>query len=139
MTQHGFALNIVSPEESVFAGSAGYVSIPGEDGVLGILPKHTPVITSLATGRLDVYNTFGESAPAQSFVISGGFAEISGASCTVLADLAVDIADIDAQAMQNRIDELQAKRKHEEGELQRKNIDTEIDFCKTAIRCRNAA
>jgi F-type H+-transporting ATPase subunit epsilon len=43
-------VDVVSAEESIFAGEAEFVVLPGEAGELGIFPRHTPLITRIRPG-----------------------------------------------------------------------------------------
>jgi F-type H+-transporting ATPase subunit epsilon len=87
-------LVVVTPEEKAVETEADEVQLPGELGYLGILPRHTPLITLLKTGVLSYKNAGAE----KSFAVSSGFAEVAADQVTVLADLAEGPAQIDAAA-----------------------------------------
>jgi F-type H+-transporting ATPase subunit epsilon len=70
------------------------VQLPGELGYLGILPGHTTLITLLKTGVL----SYKDAGTEKFFALSSGFAEIANDRVTVLADLAEDAREIDANA-----------------------------------------
>jgi F-type H+-transporting ATPase subunit epsilon len=70
------------------------VVIPGTEGDLGILPEHSKLITSLRGGVIDLYE--GDKI-ADRFFVSGGFAEVTETSCTVLADAIIKVTDLDAR------------------------------------------
>jgi len=47
-------VDVVSAEESIFNGEAKFVALPGENGELGILPRHTPLITRIKPGAVRI-------------------------------------------------------------------------------------
>ena len=86
-------VDVVSAEESIFSGEAKFVALPGENGELGILPRHTPLITRIKPGavRIDKADGSGEE-----FVfVAGGILEVQPGTVTVLADTAIRGKDLD--------------------------------------------
>jgi F-type H+-transporting ATPase subunit epsilon len=92
MTLH---LDIVSAEGAIFTGRAEFVAVTGIFGELGILPSHTPLLTSLKPGYVRVVLQGGKE---EVFYISGGTLEVQPDIVTVLADTAVRAADLDEAA-----------------------------------------
>jgi len=88
------SLVVVTPERAVVETEADEVQLPGELGYLGILPGHTTLITLLKTGVL----SYKDAGTEKFFALSSGFAEIANDRVTVLADLAEDAREIDANA-----------------------------------------
>ena len=84
-------LDIVTAERLLVSEQVDYVSAPGIDGVLGILPRHAPLLTALAQGSLR-YKKDGEE---HEFAIGGGFMEVRPDHVTVLADSAEHAEEID--------------------------------------------
>jgi F-type H+-transporting ATPase subunit epsilon len=76
-------LEIIKPEESVFAGEAKTVTLPGIDGSLGILDRHAPLITTLRKGVIHVKTTDGKTLD---FEVNGGTVEMLNNHLTVLAE-----------------------------------------------------
>jgi F-type H+-transporting ATPase subunit epsilon len=92
-------LEIVTVERLVLSEDVDYVSAPGIDGVLGILARHTPLVTALNVGEMH-YKKEGEEF---SYAIGGGFMEVRPDKVTVLADSAERADQIDeARAEQAR-------------------------------------
>ncbi len=75
------------------------VDIPGVEGWIGVLPNHAPMMTTLAPGMVRVV-TGGEE---KRIFVRGGFAEISPAGLTVLAEEAMPAEELDADAIAQRI------------------------------------
>ncbi len=84
-------LDIVTAERSVFSEEVDLVVAPGIQGQLGILPHHTPLMTTLQAGELRVKKGVEEF----SLVISGGFLEVRPDRVIVLADAAERAEEID--------------------------------------------
>jgi F-type H+-transporting ATPase subunit epsilon len=89
-----FQFNLVSPEKLLFAGPVDQVDVPGSEGDFGVLAGHAPFVTTLRPGILVIYRESGNSRIA----VSGGFAEVSDAGLTVLADVAVPVEDVNRDA-----------------------------------------
>jgi len=84
-------LDIVTAERSVFSEEVDIIMAPGVEGQLGILPHHTPLMTTLQAGELLVRKGEEEF----SLVISGGFLEVRPDRIIVLADAAERAEEID--------------------------------------------
>ena len=86
---------IVSAEAEIFHGNATLVVATGDEGELGIAPRHAPLITRLKPGQVRVIAENGEE---QFFYVSGGILEVQPQVVTVLADTAVRAKDLDEVA-----------------------------------------
>ena len=87
--------DIVSAEAEIFHGTATLVVASGDDGELGIAPRHAPLITRLRPGQVRV---IGENGDEQFFYVSGGIIEVQPQVVTVLADTAIRAKDLDESA-----------------------------------------
>ena len=86
-------VDVVSAEELIFSGEAKFVSLPGENGELGILPRHTPLITRIKPGAVRIEKVDGGE---DEFVfVAGGILEVQPGTVTVLADTAIRGKDLD--------------------------------------------
>jgi F-type H+-transporting ATPase subunit epsilon len=109
-------VDVVSAEASIFSGEAKFVALPGESGELGILPKHTPLITRIKPGAVRIEKADG----SEEFVfVAGGILEVQPNVVTVLADTAIRGHDLD-EAKAN-----EAKQRAEEA---LRNNDSAIDY-----------
>lgn len=84
-------VEIVTQDRNVYSGEADMVVAPGSEGVLGILPRHAPLLTMLKPGELRIKYNNDEEA----LFVAGGFMEVSHNVVTVLADAAERAEDID--------------------------------------------
>jgi F-type H+-transporting ATPase subunit epsilon len=91
--------DFVSPERVLFSGAADQVDLPGAEGDMGIFAGHAPLVTTLRPGILTIYREGGNLA----VVVIGGFAEVSPAGLTVLADTAVPRQDFDLAVLAGEI------------------------------------
>ena len=95
---------IVSQDKEIYTGDVDIVVLPGTGGIMGILPNHAPLLTTLNFGVVQV--RFGDEE--ENFTVAGGVAEIQPDIVTVLADRAENIEEIDiarAEATQARAKE----------------------------------
>ena len=79
------------------------VVVPGAEGDFGVLPRHSLLISGVRTGVIQVWN--GNAVTDRIFV-AGGFCEVTGERCTVLAEEAVRVEDIDRNAIEAELKNL---------------------------------
>ncbi|PJF46999.1 MAG: F0F1 ATP synthase subunit epsilon [Chloroflexi bacterium] len=84
-------LEIVTSERVAFSGEVDMVTVPGAGGVMGVLPHHAPVLSTLKPGELRV--KIGDEV--QEFAIGGGFVDIHDNRVIILADSAERADEID--------------------------------------------
>jgi len=93
--------DLVSPERLLASVEATEVKIPGAMGDLTAMPMHAPLITTLRPGIVTVSGSDG----TQSYVVTGGFAEINAESISVLAERAIPRADMTQELLDEMIAE----------------------------------
>ena len=86
-------VDVVSAEESIYSGEAEFVVLPGEAGELGIYPRHTPLITRIKPGTVEITPAGG--GEKQLIFVAGGILEVQPKVITVLADTAIRGHDLD--------------------------------------------
>ena len=91
--------DLVSPERKLASVQATEVQIPGAGGDLTAMAGHAPTITTLRPGILKAVSSEG----TKTYVVTGGFAEISASSVSVLAERAVPLDEVDAKLMDQLI------------------------------------
>ena len=82
--------DLVSPERRLASVQAREVQIPGADGDMTAMPDHAPTITTLRPGVLRVVHAGG----TDDYVVSGGFAEITATTVSVLAEEALPKSEV---------------------------------------------
>ncbi len=116
MTMH---VDVVSAEELIYSGTAEFMTAPAEHGEVGILPRHTPMLTKIRPGVVRIKVANSASNEEVVLFVSGGLLEVQPHVVTVLADTAIRGTDIDEAKAQ------EAKRRAEEA-LQ--NRASNLDF-----------
>ncbi len=96
--------DVVSPERSLASGQASEVRIPGSEGDMTAMPDHAPVITTLRPGILTVVGADGTSE----FVVTGGFAEVTAAGASILAEMAMPKSEVTAEVFGSLIEEAES-------------------------------
>ena len=119
--------DIVSAEEELFSGRVEMVVAHGYMGDLGILPGHTPLISTIKPGPVRVIRQGGAE---EVYYISGGFIEVQPYTVKVLADTAIRAADLDEAAA------LEAKKAAEQALV---NQSADFDYAAAAVRLAEAA
>lgn len=82
---------LVSPEREMFHGEVDHVVVPGVEGEFGVSPNHAPVMSVIKPGALKVMN----DGQTRRIFVNGGFADVTPEGLTVLAEDAVDLANVD--------------------------------------------
>lgn len=95
-------IELVTPESVFYSDTANSVVVPGSEGQLGILPRHIPLISSLKGGLLI---TEGRKQGDEEIYVAGGFVEVTGDSCIVIAEEAIRVQDINVDEAQRRYDD----------------------------------
>jgi F-type H+-transporting ATPase subunit epsilon len=83
---------LVSPERLVVSRPVEMVVVPGSEGDFGVLPGHALLISTVRPGVIAV---FDNGQVQERIFVAGGFAEVTGERCTVLAEQALAVGDID--------------------------------------------
>lgn len=89
--------DLVSPERRLASLEVSAVQIPATNGDMTAMPAHSPTITTLRPGVLIV----SAGSESSEYVVTGGFAEISEAGVTVLAERAIAREDVTREEMQS--------------------------------------
>ena len=97
MADNAVQFELVSPEKLLFSEEVEMVVVPGAEGDFGVLPGHTPVISTVRPGVIYIFK--GGSVKTRIFV-AGGFAEVTAERCTVLSEEAVPLDDIDREQVE---------------------------------------
>ena len=98
-------LEIVSPDRLLLSREVEMAVIPASEGLIGVLPGHSPMIVLLAGGTISIYEG---GRPTDQLFVSGGFAEITPERCTVLADEAVPVGELSRAEAEQLLAEAQA-------------------------------
>lgn len=92
---------LVSPAALLASGEASMVVAPGTEGDFAVLPGHSPLVSTLRPGTVEVFD--GGDQPAARYFVVGGFAEIALDKFTVLAETAISMGDVDRDHLEQQI------------------------------------
>ena len=95
-----FQFELVSPERLLVSEQVEWVVIPGTEGEMTVLADHAPVMTTIKPGVVTVKPQGGAE---ERYVVFGGFADILPSGCTLLAESATPVRDIDRADLARRI------------------------------------
>ena len=127
MTMH---LDVVSAEESLFSGPVQELLAPGKMGELGIMPRHSQLISTLKAGELRYKTDDGEA----SLFIAGGILEVQPSVVTVLADTAVRAEDLDESLAEEAKKRAEAALEGKDpDDMDYEAIQAELDAAKAQI------
>jgi F-type H+-transporting ATPase subunit epsilon len=104
--------DLVSPERKLVSVAAARVQIPGMDGDLTALPNHSPLMTTLRPGVVSVQ----AGGSVTDYVVTGGFAELSPAGTSILAEEAVLKGDVTREWFDAKVAQVEASRAIAEGD-----------------------
>jgi len=109
-------VDVVSAERLIFTGQVTQLHIRGEQGELGIFPRHTPLLTSIRPCLLRLILLEGKQ---EAFFVSSGYIEVQPNVVTVLADTVIRSGELDEAAAiaAREIKQYQGKKSHFDKEL----------------------
>lgn len=127
------AFELVSPERLLVSKDVEMVVVPGAEGYFGVLPRHAPMISTLMSGVIDIHH--GGKVAEQIF-IAGGFAEVTEERCTVLAEEAVAVGEIDLAATEAAITRLKDDASAASEGQERTQIEAQISVLEAKATAR---
>ena len=122
---------LVAPERLLASQQVDMVVVPGAAGDFGILPEHSLLMSLLRPGVIETYE--GERVKDRIFV-AGGFAEVNERGCTVLAEEAMPVEDIDPGAARQRLSHAQDDLREATSEAERARYEREISIAEAQIQ-----
>ena len=127
---------LVSPERLLYSAEVDMVVVPGSEGDFGVLPGHSLFLSQVRPGVIDIYE---KGAVSERIFISGGFAEATAERCTVLADSALPIEDIDRPEAERRLKDAREDLADAKDEAARKAAEREIAVCEAMLAASGGA
>jgi F-type H+-transporting ATPase subunit epsilon len=126
----GTKLEIVSPERLVLSEAVRSVTVPGSEGYFTVLGDHSPLMTTLKPGFVTAIT---ENGTTHSIFVRGGFADVSPAGLTILADDAREAADFSRTEIEQLIAERQAAVDAAATPEERAALVNELDLWKNLL------
>lgn len=104
---NNFDFELVSPERKLMSEKAWQVTIPGYEGDFGVRAGHASIVSNIRAGVVEIVTEQG-SDPTKVF-IAGGFADVTATNCTILAEEASMLGDLDQAEIEKEVSDLQSK------------------------------
>ncbi len=114
---------LVSPERLVKSQSVSMVVVPCSEGDIGVLPGHTPLIGTVRPGVVDIHE---DGKVLESIFVSGGFVEVTPERCTLLAEEATAVGDLNQGEAQARLDAGKKALEKASSEVEKSNAEADI-------------
>ena len=131
MAEDKVEFELVSPEKLLLSREVDMVVIPGAEGDMGVLPQHSSAITTVRPGTIVVYEG---GAVTDRIFIAGGFAEVSDNRCTVLAEEAMPVEDIDKASAEQALSDARDYVGAAENDSQRNAAETAATVAEAKIQ-----
>lgn len=123
---------LVSPERKLISEPLYHAVIPGVEGEMGVGAQHASFVVALKAGVVKLYKNKGDKDPQRIF-IAGGFADVTGDHCVVLAEQAVNVNEIDKAALEQDIKNLNEDLKLAEEKADKARIRQKIELAKAKL------
>ncbi len=131
-TENTFDFELVSPEKKLASVQAWQVVVPGEEGDFGVLSGHSALVASIRPGVVRIWEEKG--AEPHNIFITGGFADVNPESCTVLAEEAVMVEDLDQEAIEQKLRDLNEDLGMAENDIERARVRKQIVLEKARLQ-----
>ena len=130
MAEDKVEFELVSPEKLLLSREVDMVVVPGAEGDMGVLPRHSPAITAVRPGTIVVYE---DGAVTDRIFVAGGFAEISDNRCTVLVEEALPVDDIDKPAAEQALSDARDKIGAAQSDIERRAAEVAVSIAEAKI------
>ncbi len=118
---------LVSPEKKLMSEGVIMAVIPGTEGDFGVLSGHMPLIANVRTGVVEIYRENMTQVSERVF-ISGGFADVSVEQCTLLAEQAINVNDIDKADVDTQIAKIETNIQSATSDIDIKSFHKKLDI-----------
>ena len=121
---------LVSPQRLLMSEAVDMVVVPGTEGDFGVIAEHAPLISTVRPGTITVFQ--GNTVSERIFV-AGGFAEVTAERCTVLAEEAEPLGEIDRAAVESQLRDLRDDLGAAETDEERQAVESRIAVAEAKI------
>jgi F-type H+-transporting ATPase subunit epsilon len=104
-TNDNFDFELVSPERKLMSEKAWQVTIPGFEGDFGVRAGHSSLVSNIRPGIVEIVKTQG--GDAEKIFIAGGFADVTATNCTVLAEEALPLEELNQGEIEKEVETAQ--------------------------------
>jgi len=128
---------LVSPERLLFSANVGEVVIPGTEGDFAVLPGHSNLVSTVRPGVIHILDN-GAQVSDRIFV-EGGFAEVNAGGCTVLAERAVKVSEIDRSKAEQALADAREDLQDAKSDLERNAAILAVNIAEARLNALNVA
>jgi len=122
--------DLVSPERLLMSAAVEMVVIPGAEGDFGVLAGHAPFISTIRPGIIEVHD---DGKVTERIFIGSGFVEVVPERCTVLAEDAAPLDQLDRSRIEDEIKILQSDLSEATQEAERAVLTRKIEIAETKL------
>lgn len=127
---------LVAPERLLLSQPVEMIVLPGAEGDFGVLPGHAPFVSTIRPGVIAVFD--GGQVTERLF-IAGGFAEVTPERCTVLAEEAMPVDQLDRGAIDTQMREARDDLADAKGDDDRAAAETRITVAEAKLAAMEGA
>ena len=124
---------LVSPEAKLVSEPVAMAVIPGEEGQFGVMADHASQVATLKAGVVELHVSNDAEAEPRRIFIAGGFADVTGSQCTVLAEEALNVADLDKTELEKALADLEEDFTTAQEALDKARIQKRIDLTRAKL------
>lgn len=135
MAEDKVEFELVSPEKLLLSERVDMVVVPGEEGDFGVLVRHAPFISSVRPGVINVFNA---GKVTERIFVAGGFAEVTPVRCTVLAEQALPVSEIDRAAAEQQLKDAREDLTDAKDDVERQAAEKQIAVAEALIQAAGA-
>ncbi len=121
---------LVSPAKLLLSEDVEMVVVPGGEGDFGVLPGHTPMLTTVRPGIINIYEN---GNIVKSIFVEGGFAEVSETRCAVLAEEAIALDELDRDHAEARLQKANDDLQKADNDIARKVAERELTAAEAMV------
>ena len=124
-----FQFELVSPDALLKDTTAAMVIVPGMDGDFGVLPGHSPMMSTIRPGVVELYES--EGGDAERLFVKGGLAQVTPTGLTILAEEALPLSDVDLDDLAVSITAAAKSVEDAEDDVARERAERELAWMET--------
>lgn len=129
--QNTFDFELVSPERKLMSEKAWQVTIPGYEGDFGVRAGHSSIVSSIRSGVVEIV-TEQDAEPTKIF-IAGGFADVTATNCTVLAEEAIMLTDMNQADVEKEMSDIQSLLDASKDDIETARYSKQLDLAKAKL------
>ncbi len=123
---------LVSPERKLVSKAVYMAEIPGDDGSFGAMAGHCALVSSLRAGVVRLHSD-DKSEQVSEYFIAGGFADVTADNCTILAEEAIEVKDLDKAKLEQGLSDLTEDLELSVEPEDKKLVQAKIDITKAKL------